>query len=557
MSQPGRYLKSFPDDVPLKYLGRIKKGHNLNRKSLFVEVVFEGKAKKLWAPVELLPFLVKGRAYGKADKQKTSVVKQFKGRQIKQLDISFIRNVQSIEPLRSKSSEVIYFKLVAANGDYFISAYELARALFFLDHHLVDAAFRPNGLFELASCNVGNKEVEIRFPEGTAYPASNLNHHQTKQHLINLFLNEGYRKSFGSIFAKRVKAENSNNFHFNFVPPNLDGLHLEVLCRRHKEGGYLVHEVQGIQNRSFFYDGVVHFMHPRKKDVVKKEGDGESVSEGRVISRPDQPDEIDLDKSPGFGKKKKKVEDKGFYYQVLSPVKTIVNSQKVEKEAGKNTPLAEEVSQMEPGITSAGKKVVEGNANFVEPHLSGGDSISATHEGGNTIDRFCLFIETIDRVVDALRCEEYKIFHLSLPAPGDEYENDRWKNSITGKARLVCAAQFHFKSVVFVALDVDIADLSNKRTISSRLVVFKNDGESTENGKLNVILKALSNSKNISWPKAEVFDKLCELSIRMIHPAKKLYEHIENPQARKEFYISYWAEKWQEKIKGVFKECED
>lgn len=538
-------------------MGRIKKGHNLNRKSLFVEAVFEGESKSLWVPIQLLPLLAKGRAYGKADKQKTQISKQFKGRQVKKLETTYIRNVRSIKRAKTRSNENFYFKLISSNGDYLISAYELARALFFHDSYLVNAAFRPNGLFELASCNFGNKEVEIRFPENTEYPTSNLNQYQTKQHLINLFLNEGYKKSFGSIFAKRVKSENSNDFYFNFVPPSLDGLHLEVLCRRLKEGEYLVHEVQGIQNRSFFYDGVVHFMHPRKKDVAKKEGGGESVGEGRVIVRPDQSDEIDLDKSPGFGKKKKKVEEKGFYYQVLRPVKTIVNSQKVEKEAGKNTPLAEEVSRMEPGVTSAGKKVVEGSANFVEPHLNGGDSISSTYEGGNTVDRFRLFIETIDSVVDALRCEKYKIFHLSLPAPDEDCENNRWKSSITGKARLVCVAQFHFKNVVFVALDVDIADLSNKRTISSRLVVFKNDKKSTENDKFNVILQEFSNSKNISWPSTEVFDKLCELNIRMIHPAKKLYEHIENPQARKEFYISYWAEKWQEKIRGVFKECED
>ena len=539
--------------VPLHYLGRIKKGHNLNLKSLFVEVVFEGRAKNLWVPVELLPFLVKGRAYGKADKQKTSIAKQFKGRQIKELETSYIRNVQSVKPLMSKSTEVYYFKLVTANGEYCISAYELARALFFHDHHLVDAAFSPNGLFELAFCDSGNKEVEIRFPEDTAYPASNLNHYQTKQHLINLFLNEAHRKSFGSIFAKRIKAENSNNFHFNFVPPNLDGLHFEVLCKRRKEGGYLVNEVQGIQNRSFFYDGCVHFIHPRKKEVVKKEGGGKSVNGGRVINRPDQQDKVDLDESPGFGKKKKKVEDNRFYYQVLNSVRTIVKSKKVEKEVLKKGFFSEKNIQNSHGLISAGKKLDVGSANFVEPHLSGDSLVSASSEEGNTVDRFCLFIETIDKVVDALGCDKYKVFHPSLPEPDEDYENDRWKNSITRKARLVCAAQFHFKKVVFVALDVDIADLSNKHTISSRLVVFKSDKKNSVNDKLNIILQALSNSKNISWPSNEVFDAVCDVDVRVIHPAKKLYERIENPQARKDFYISYWAEKWQLKIKDVLK----
>ncbi len=554
MSQPGRYLKSFPNDIPLDYLGRIKKGHNLNRKSLFVEAVFEGEAKKLWVPVELLPFLIKGRAYGKVDKQKTTVSKQFKGRQLKQLETFYIRNVQQIKGVKVKSNNSFYFKLFTANGDYLISAFELARALYFRDKHLVDAAFRPNGLFELASYNIGDKEVEIRFPETTEYPASNLNCLQTKQHLINLFLNEDYRKSFGSIFAKRFKAENSNNFHFNFVPPNLDGLHFEVLCKKLKNVGYLVYEVRGIQNRSFFYDGIVRFIHPRKKDVVKTGSSGESGTGDRVINRPNQSDEIDLDKSPGLGKKKKKIEEKDTYYQVLNSVRTIVNSHQVEKETGKNSSgMPQEGSRINSGVISAGKKLAEGSANFVEPHLSGGSSISAVNEGGNTVDRFRLFIETIDSVVDALKCKEYKIFHLLLPKPEAGFENDKWKNLITAKPRLVCVAQFHFKNVVFVALDVDIADLSKSHTISSRLVVFKNDDKNTEKDKLKIILQALSNSKTISWPSAEVFDKICDLDVRMIHPAKKLYEHIEKPQDRKKFYISYWAEKWQEKIKGVFK----
>ena len=548
MSRPGYYLRSFPDNVPLKYLGRIKKGHNLNRKSLFVEVIFEGNAKNLWMPLELLPFLVRGRAYGKADRQKVSITKQFKGRQTRQLGTSYIRNVQAIEPLKSKSNEVVRFKLVTARGDYFISAYEFARALFFHDQHLVNAAFSPNGLYELASINIGNNEVEIRFPESTSYPASNLNQYQTKQHLSNLFLNEAYRKSFGSIFASRVKAEKNNDFHFNFVPPNLDGLHFEVLCRNPKDGVFDVYEVQGIQNRSFFYGGVVQFRHPRKKDVVKKESSDQSDGKDKVINRPDQPDEIDLHKSPGFGGNKKKVEDKGFYYQVINPVKTIVNSQNIEKEFGNNTQLLEAVSEIESGVMSVGRRSVEGSANYVEPRLSGNDSVLVRNQGGNTVDRFILFIETIDQVVEDLECEKYQIFYLPLPKPDKNYENERWISTVTGKARLVCLAQFHFKNIVFVALDVDIADLSNKFTICSRLVVFKNNKQSTENDKLDVILQALSNSKKISWPSNEVFDNVCEVNHRIIHPARKLYESIESIQIKKEVYVSHWSKSWKNKI---------
>jgi hypothetical protein len=100
---------------------------------------------------------------------------------------------------------------------------------------------------------------------------------------------------------------------------------------------------------------------------------------------------------------------------------------------------------------------------------------------------------------------------------------------------------------------IDIADLSNKHTISSRLVVFKNDKKNTSRDKHVIILQALSNSKTISWPRAEVFGKVCDVDVCVIHPAKKLYEHIEGTQSRKDFYISYWAEKWQEKINDVLK----
>lgn len=466
------------------------------------------------------------------------------------LETSYIRNVQSVKPLDGGDQKGIYFKLTTASGEYLISAHELARALFFHDSYLVDAAFRPNGLFELASCDIGDEDAVIRFPETTEYPVSKLDARQTKQHLISLFLNKDYEKSFGSVFGKRFKANDFNCFQFDFSPPSLNGLHFEVLCEKRSDGALIVYEVSGIQNRSFFYDGVVHFIHPRKKDVAKKEASGEKTEEKRVIKRPNQSEKIDLGKSPGFGGKKNKVNDNSFYFSFLSSVKTNVRNLNRKHKDRKTGKSVTGVKKSKPSPISAGRKTAEGDANFVEPHLSADNSILASQEGANTIDRFNLFIETIDTVVDELKCQNYKIVPVSLPKPKDEDKYVKWINSITGKPRLVCVARFRYKEVVFIALDIDIADIENKHTISSRLVVFGNDKKSAIKDRLNVLLEAISNSKTISWPEKELME-LCDVDVRIIHPRKKLYESIDDPQVKRKVYVESWKLRWIDKMNGV------
>jgi hypothetical protein len=341
-----------------------------------------------------------------------------------------------------------------------------------------------------------------------------------------------------------------NGFQFDFLPPSLNGLHFEVLCKKKSDGTLIVYEVSGIQNRSFFYDGVVHFVHPRKKDVAKKDGPGKKSEVKRVIKRPNQSEKIDLGKSPGFGGKKNKVDDNRFYFSFLSSVKTNVrnrNRKNKDRKTGKSV-TGVKASKFSP--ISAGRKIEEGDANFVEPHLSGDDSILASQEGANTIDRFNLFIETIDTVVDELKCQNYKIVPVSLPQPEDEDKYIKWINSITGKPRLVCVARFRYSGIVFIALDIDIADIENQHTISSRLVVFSSDEKSAINDKLNVLLKAISNSRTISWPEKEL-KELCDVDVRIIHPRKKLYESINDPQRKREVYVESWKLRWLDKINGV------
>lgn len=536
--------------MPLKHLGEIKKGHLRNKSSLFVEAVFEGDVESRWVPAQLMPFLVKGRAYGKSDKQKKSVAKQFKGRQTKSLQTSYIGDIQHIEPFMMGSERIPYFRLITSDAEYCISSHELARSLFFHDHNLVDAAFRPNGLLGLASCNIGSEEVEIKFPKGTDYPASNLNSNQTKQHLIKLFLNESYRKSFASIFEKRSSSNNINRFVFDFVPPNLEGLYFEVLCNKGKDDTFLVYEVKGIQDHSFFYSGVVYFLHPRKKMIIKKDSTGVGWTDGTSINRPDPSEKIDLNENPGFGKNKKTVSESGFTYRLLNNVKAFVDTSEIQERSYKKSPPKKKSGEDEVPM-SAGVAIDGGKADFVEPRLNTDESVLDSSLDENVLDRFSLFTATLDKVVGDLKCDKHKIHYASLPKPSPEFNNKQWISKLTCKPRLVCVVEFCFRDTFFVALDVDIAGMG-KTSMSSRLVVFNESEEDALVKPLDIVLEGLSNSKNINWPSNEVFEGICHFDSRVIHLSKKRCKELEDLEKRKESYISDWSGRWKNEIQSYF-----
>ena len=196
-----------------------------------------------------------------------------------------------------------------------ISAFELARTLFFHNRHLVNAAYRANGISELAFVDRESTPPKIIFPESTRYPVSYLHTKKARAHFAWLLLEPEARNSLYLIYQYFRK--NEHELAFNFEPPNLLGWRLELSIINALPQSDLLY-VQRIENvldaRTSVNVVGVQIYHPKRKTEV--ETGGERPKKPGATPNVDTDPELDLGAIPAFGKRLHSQRNKGFSFNV-------------------------------------------------------------------------------------------------------------------------------------------------------------------------------------------------------------------------------------------------
>jgi hypothetical protein len=147
-----------------------------------------------------------------------------------------------------------------------IQDFELARTFFFHNQHLTRAAFRANGLGEIAYVEGSHQQHILLFPLNTKYPVSNLSSLASRKHLAWIFIDQAARKSFFSIYTYFIEAHKNRELGFMFDAPDITGWHLKLLGRLGDDGVFDVYEIDSVRTHLKNRVGNVEFDHPKFKE---------------------------------------------------------------------------------------------------------------------------------------------------------------------------------------------------------------------------------------------------------------------------------------------------
>jgi len=292
----------LPNNTRLNKIDGVFRSINFfSRKSIYVAVEWES-GKKSSLPIELANLLAPGRS--------------FSGKRISH-EVGYKKIKVTIQGEVSVDKTTAHYRYLyqTDGGIISISAFELARTLFFHNRHLVNAAYRANGISELAFVDRESTPPKIIFPESTRYPVSYLHTKKARAHFAWLLLEPEARNSLYLIYQYFRK--NEHELAFNFEPPNLLGWRLELSIINALPQSDLLY-VQRIENvldaRTSVNVVGVQIYHPKRKTEV--ETGGERPKKPGATPNVDTDPELDLGAIPAFGKRLHSQRNKGFSFNV-------------------------------------------------------------------------------------------------------------------------------------------------------------------------------------------------------------------------------------------------
>jgi len=287
-----------------------------------------------------------------------------------------------------KSSTHYRYLYQTDNGTVSISAFELARTLFFHNRHLVNTAYRANGISELAFVDRKTSPPTITFPESTRYPVSYLNTKSARAHIAWLLLEPEARRSLFGIY--QCFRKNESGLAFNFDPPNLVGWRLELSIIKDPKSDLL--KVQRIENILDACTSVkvvgVQIYHPKRK--TETELDGKRYKNSGTTPDVDIDPELDIGAIPAFGKRLHSQRANGFSFNVSGIYDTALAEG---KEISKPTPISNGNSTREHDKAGVGSPEREGNAQEFDPVINQGDD--SIDEAEERPQKFLIFEQVV------------------------------------------------------------------------------------------------------------------------------------------------------------------
>ena len=244
---------------------------------------------------------------------------------------SIVVNILDFIGIDSSTSHARYH-FQTDQGPVSIAGFELVRTIFFLNSHLTRAAYRPNGLQELAHVDRLAKPVQIRFPESTLYPVSNLTSVKARTHMAWLLLDQEAKRSFFSIYENFQKYK--EEIAFEFEPPNLAGWRLKLsVLKLENDRVMQVQRIEGVEKANMsesFSEIEIH--HPKKKFKTKSASDTKTGKGGKIVD-PDVDPTLDLGELPSFGGRLHTERLNGFSFNVPDIGLTTLEGEAEERKA--------------------------------------------------------------------------------------------------------------------------------------------------------------------------------------------------------------------------------
>ena len=176
----------------------------------------------------------------------------------------------------------------------YIPQLELARVLFFHDPFMTRTSLRHNALAENFQVDLTDGDPRIHVIEGADYPLYYFNKDTNRRFLSWVLIDKDARKSFDSIgnnlFTQKNRRGNYDFWDFEFTPPSLSGVELELSGWQDFEtNSFFVWEIQSVKNLPSSVTGVVDIIHP----IYERRVGGKPISGNG--SSPEAPDEYELD----------------------------------------------------------------------------------------------------------------------------------------------------------------------------------------------------------------------------------------------------------------------
>jgi len=371
-------IKYLPENVELKKVNGIFSSKSLfKNKRLYIGIEWKG-GKCSSIPIEMANIAAPGR---------TSLGKEISGEvQYERVSVTISRNVK-IE----KTSPHSQYYYQTDKGIILISAFELARTIFFHNRHLVHAAYTANGLAGLAFVDRSTSPITVRFPETTQYPVSYVLTKRAQAHLAWLFLDQEARASFFSVYEFFQK--DTDSIEFEFIPPDLTGWEFDLSVIKNSQSEVL--EVQRIEvilearvNKKYIGVKVIH---PKKREKDKSIND----NAGKPFKVPniDLNPELDMGEIPSSGGRLHTQRSKGFSFNVSGIQGVFLSDQ---NKPYKPTPGFKDGQNTEPEKAGVGLPEKDGKGQEFEPVINQDDDYF--DEADELPSKFLIFEKVINEL---------------------------------------------------------------------------------------------------------------------------------------------------------------
>lgn len=412
-----------------------------------------------------------------------------------------------------------------------ITAFELARVLFFHNRHLIKAAYSFNGLAELVFLDETVSPVKISFPNSTSYPVSNLSSQKALKHFAWLLLEPEARRSFFTI--NHCFRENLNEIGFNFSPPNLKGWALKIAIDNDDMSA--VTEVKRIASILYaptskrFYG--IEIAHPKRKFIVKPEGKPGPKKLGKTPHVDIDP-ELDLGAIPGFGKRRHIDRSSRFSFNVVG-IDAVVFAEG-QPTTGKSR-VASTEAQVNPEKAGVGLPAKEGKAQEFEPVLN--QNNDDFKDAAELPHRFLIFEEVVNelRNINGIRLESVRCGEFPKPTNG----STTILKTQDGKALRFFIATFELKGNYIILLEADTTSLNPPTGSGTLMLGLKPDA--SEN--FNQIIQHFAN-QGAQWQH------------RFIEERTIYFKSCSHPRTKnkvKTFSDEEYKELWLAKLSGLLK----
>lgn len=394
---------------------------------------------------------------------------------------------------------------------WFIPQFELARALFFRDAFMAQAAFEHGILDVEFQIDRSNEEaILINILEHSTYPVSLFKNLASRQYLGWILLDPQARQSYESIARYQLldgdDLVDRREWNFRFDPPPLEGVGLRVRCIRDESVKCIfVQEILGITDLVADVPEVFKMSHPKSSTP------GTKHTEGKSPIAPEAPEQIfvhdddiaNADTSPRMVATDKI--DYGFKnaFKVIpiSETEKGRSSLSIPDDEGKEV-VSQDVSMNESVVGSA-KNRAEWNA------------LNDRTDNDHLFERkFTCFSKMVDKLKDNRWCEFISLDTNSLPRRG---RSKKHLLSTDGSSRCVAIVQFKIRNKHVVFLEIDTSDA--EKALSTMVILVRDAGKlKYQIGKIMAELV----SSSLRWPTELLSDYYGKDGHRRIfHPESK------------------------------------